>query len=90
VFSRLPTPGTRLRSHSDHVYLGSVWVVDEVLQSGRDTYTVFLVGRSDYLDHLRNRSDEPDLAAELVELARHSSATVSEQRHRRKYRHHQP
>jgi hypothetical protein len=84
--SRLPTPGTRLYSHG-----GRLWVVEEVLQSGRDMYTVFLVGRSEYLRHLHNRSrGRPDLAAELLELARHTGATVTEQRRRRKYRHYLP
>jgi len=80
----------RIVSHSGDFYLGHRWIVDEVLQSGRDTYTVFLVGRSEYLQHLRDRSQgKPDLAAQLLELARHTSAKVTEQRRRRKHRHHQ-
>lgn len=90
-FNRLPTPGTRIRSRRGHFHWGQVSVVDEVLQSGRNTYTVFCVGRSEYLDNLRHRSEGTrDLAAELLELARHTSETVGEQRRRWKYRHHQP
>ena len=74
LFSQVPTPGTRLRSHGGHFYLAKVWVVAEALQSGRDTYTVFLTSRSEYLDHLRHESNKPDLAVELLELARHTTA----------------
>lgn len=89
-FDEPPSPGTRILSHGGHPYFGRVWVVDEVLQSGRDTYTVFCVGRREYVDKLRHGSDrKPDLATELLELARHTTATVSEQRRRWKYRHHQ-
>jgi hypothetical protein len=80
-----------MRSRRGHYYRAQVWVVDEVVQSGRNTYTVFCVGRSEYLDKLRHRAEgKPDLAAELVELARRTGATVTERRRRRKYRHHQP
>ena len=89
-FSQVPTPGTRILSHGGHFYLGKVWVVAEVLQSGRDTYTVFLMGRREYLDHIRHKSDKPDLAVELLELARHTTASVTERRRRWKHRHHQP
>jgi hypothetical protein len=90
-FDQVPTPGTRIYSHHGHFYWGQVWVVDEVLQSGRDTYTVFCVGRSEYLDGLRHRSGgKPDLAAELLELARRTSETVTERRRRWKYRNSQP
>jgi hypothetical protein len=89
-FSKLPTPGKRILSHRGHYYFGKVWVVDEVLRSGRDTYTVFLVDRSEYLDHLRHGSGKPDLAAELLELARHTSTTISERRRGWKHRNHQP
>jgi hypothetical protein len=36
----LRTPGRRIRSRGGHVYAARVRVVREVLQSGRDTYTV--------------------------------------------------
>jgi hypothetical protein len=79
---RTPTPGTRVRSGG-----GSVWVVDEVLQSGRDTYTVFCVPRREYRDARRHRShDRRDLAGELLEAARHASEAATERRHRRKFR----
>jgi hypothetical protein len=78
----LPTPGTRVRSRE-----GSRWVVDEVLQSGRETYTVHCVARRAYAKGLRERAaDERDLAAELLEVARHTSESVTERRHRRRYR----
>jgi len=80
--SQLPTPGTRILSHGGHFHFGKTWVVSEVLQSGRNTYTVDLMGRSEYLDHLRHRSDKPDLAVELLELARHTTASVTELRRR--------
>jgi len=90
-FDQVPTVGTRIVSHGSDYFFGKPWIVDEVLQSGRDTYSVFLVARSEYLQHLRDRSHgTPDLAAELLELARHASATVTEQRRRWKHRHDQP
>jgi hypothetical protein len=80
---KLPTPGTRIRSHGGYDYWGETWVVDKVLQSGLDTYTIFIVGRSEYLDHLRNRPGfQPNLGAELLELARRTRETVTEQRRR--------
>jgi hypothetical protein len=79
----------RVYSHSGHYY-GRPWVVDEVLQSGRDTYTVFLVGRDEYLEHLRRSSPYPDLGEELLELARHAAGTVKGQRRRWKYRDYMP
>ena len=78
---RTPTPGTRVRSRG-----GSVWVVHEVLQSGRDTYTVFCVPRRAYRDALRRSGDGRDLAGELLEAARHASEATTERRHRRKFR----
>ena len=54
---------------------GTVLVVDEVLQSGRETYTVFCVDRRDE----RRRSDGmTDLATELLEVARNASEVTSE------------
>jgi hypothetical protein len=86
-FDHLPTPGTRISSDRGHWSWSQVWVVAEVLQSGRDTYTVFCVGRREHLDRLRHRSSgKPDLAAELLELARHTTETVTKQRRRWKYR----
>jgi hypothetical protein len=82
-FDRVPAPGTRLRSRGG--FWGRTFVVDEVLQSGISTYTVFLVDRRRYVRNLRERSDG-DLAAELLELARRTNDTVSEARRRRKYR----
>jgi hypothetical protein len=79
---RVPTPGTRVRSG-----LGSVWVVDEVLQSGRETYSVFCVPRREYAAALRRRSEGGrDLSAELLEAARHASEATTERRHRRRFR----
>jgi hypothetical protein len=88
-FDELPIPGARIYSYGGDSYFGRVWVVEEVLQSGRDTYTVFLVGRDEYLEHLRRSSLYPDLGEELLELARRAAATVKEQRRRRKYRDYQ-
>jgi hypothetical protein len=84
-FDRVPTPGTRLRTHGGHGYRARTSVVDEVLQSGRNTYTVTLVDRRQYARNLRALS-EGDLAAELLELARRTKDTVNETRRRRKYR----
>ena len=83
---RLPRPGTRIRSRQ-----GSVWVVDVVLQSGRETYTVFCVDPREYSGALRRRSDgASDLAAELMEAARRPSETVTERSHRRRFRDYKP
>ena len=83
---RLPRAGTRIRSRR-----GSVWVVDGVLQSGRETYTVFCVDPRDYSDALRRRSDgASDLAAELMEAARRTSEAVTERSHRRRFRDYKP
>lgn len=73
---RLPAPGTRVRSPT-----GRTWIVDEVLQSGRETYTVYCVSR---------RDREGDLAAELLEAARRAREAVSERRRKRKYRSYLP
>lgn len=84
---RLPPPGTRIRSRRG----GPRWVVDVVLQSGRDTYTIVCVGRREYLDALRHRSDRPpDLAAELLEAARRTSEFVAERNRRRRFRNYLP
>jgi hypothetical protein len=88
---KVPTPGTRIRSREGWGYWGQTWVVDEVLQSGRDTYTVFCVGQSRYLDKLRNRPGlQPDLASELLEAARRTRETVAQGRRRWKYRRYIP
>ncbi len=90
-FDKPPNPGQRLRSHGGDLYWGQVWVVDEVLQSGRDMYTVFCVGRDDYRDKLRHGSHgEPGLATDLLEVVRRTAETASELRRRRKMRHYQP
>jgi hypothetical protein len=79
-FKKLPTRGMRIRSQGWAFYRGRLWVVEEVLQSGRDTYTVFCVDRRQYLDNLRHGSaDKSDLAAELLEVARHTASAVTEQ-----------
>lgn len=89
-FDRLPPPGTRIYSHDGDLLWGRVWVVDEVLQSGVDTYTVFCVGRDEYVEKLRSGAGAtPDLAAELLELARHASETVRERRRRWRNRNYQ-
>lgn len=64
-----PPPGTRLRSASGHE-----WLVAEVLQSGRDTYTVFCVGRREYLEDfgtgsVRARLVAGDLAEDIDDVA---------------------
>jgi hypothetical protein len=87
-FDRIPTPGTGLRSRRVQGYWGRTWVVNEVLQSGKDTYTVFLVDRREYARNLRDR--EGDLAAELVELARRANESVNETRRRRQNRDYLP
>src|SRR6478752_5592450 len=56
-FDRVPTSGTRLRSHGGDFYWGRTYVIDEVLQSGKDTYTVFLLDRPQYVRNLRERSE---------------------------------
>lgn len=78
---RIPTRGTRLRRRGGHEFWGRTWVVDDVLQSGINTYTVFLVDRRQYVRSMRQRS-ETDLAAELLELARRTRDTVDERRER--------
>ena len=87
-FHQVPSPGTRLRSHG---YSGRTWVVDEVLQSGRDMYTVFCVGRAEYMDKRRQASGaRSDLPTELLELARRTSDAASEGRRRWKNRGYEP
>jgi hypothetical protein len=87
-FDHVPGPGVRIRSREGDPYRSRVWVVDEVLQSGRATYTVFCVGRDEYVERLRHGSGrKPDMAAELMEAARRAGQTVSEGRRRWKYRH---
>lgn len=89
--AKLPTAGTRIRSHGGHGYWARVWIVDKVLQRGQDTWTVFCVGRDQYLENLRNpRGFLPDLDAELVELARHARDEITERRRRWKYRDYVP
>ena len=90
-FDEPPTPGMRLRSFGDDPHWGKTWVVDEVLRSGRDMYTVFCVRRDEYVDRLRHGSDHaPDLQTELLELARRTGETVAELRRRRKHRDYLP
>lgn len=90
-FHQVPSPGTRLRSQGGDPYWGRTWVVDEVLQSGRDMHTVFCVGRAEYMDKRRHASGaRSDLPTELLELARRTSETVSEGRRRWKNRDYNP
>lgn len=67
-FDELPLPGTRVRSAS-----GREWFVAEALQSGRDTYTVFCVGR-DELDGVETGSVHvaTDAARDLLQRVRRS------------------
>jgi hypothetical protein len=84
-FAKPPRPGTRIRDGQG--YWAQVWVVAEILRSGRDTYTVFCVARSQYLERLRNGPGfQPDLGAELREVARRAKTAIAEGRRRRKYR----
>jgi hypothetical protein len=70
---RVPTSGTRIRSYGGSVLWGRPCVVDEVLRSGRNIYTVFLVDRRrNVRDAERSRRD---LAADLLERARRTSET---------------
>jgi hypothetical protein len=73
---RVPTRGTRLRDSLDQE-----WVVEEVLQSGRDAYTVWCVARPEY-----HASERGDVAGELLELARRSVDRVAERRRKWKHR----
>lgn len=83
---RLPSPGTRIRSRQG----GAVWVVDVVLQSGRQTYTVFCVDPREYGGAHRRSDGASDLATELLEAARRTSETVTERSHRRRFRDYKP
>jgi hypothetical protein len=70
----LPQLGTRLRSGS-----GTEWFVAEVLQSGRDTYTVRCVGRREYLDEFGTGSVHARLVAgDLLEDIGRGSARTRE------------
>ena len=86
-YEKLPTPGMRVRTQNRYPYRARTWIVDEVLRSGRDTYTVFCVGRKEYVNNLRSGSDrKPDLQTELLELARRTNEAVAEQRRRWKWK----
>ena len=90
-FDQLPRSGTRIRSQQGGRERRQVWIVDEVLQSGRNTYTVFCVGRGEYLDGLRRgHGGTPDLGAELLDVARRTNESVTEKRRRWKRRHYLP
>ena len=70
----VPPPGTRLRSASGHE-----WFVAEALQSGRDTYTVFCVGRREYLEDFGTGSVRARLVAgDLLEDIGKGSARTRE------------
>jgi hypothetical protein len=81
--------GTPVRSRGGHWLWGRTWVVNDVLQSGINTYTVSLVDRREYVRDPRQRP-ESDLATELHELARRTRETVDEGRERWKYRNYLP
>ena len=74
---RLPAPGTLVRDGH-----GDSWVVTEVLQSGRHTYTVFAGAMTDYRESLRRRSGGVDLAAELHNVVRQSLNVAGKSRRR--------
>jgi hypothetical protein len=70
----LPPLGTRLRSAAGHE-----WFVADVLQSGRDTYTVRCVGRREYLDDFGTGSVRARLVAgDLLEDIGRGSALTRE------------
>jgi hypothetical protein len=81
---RVPEPGSHVRSST-----GEDWIVEEVLQSGIDTYTVFCVGRREFREEAGlDTAAARDLADELVGLARRSLEAAAERRRRwraRKY-----
>lgn len=85
LLERLPSPGSRIRD-----YWGNSWIVSEVLQSGRRTYTVFAGGKREYRESLHRSSAGSDLAAELLNLARHSASAAARTRRRWKNRHYLP
>jgi hypothetical protein len=90
-FDKPPSPGTRILDRAGHGYYARAWVVAEVLRSGRDTYTVVCVGRSQYLERLRNGPGfQPDLGAELLEVVRRTRTAVAERRRKWKYRDYLP
>lgn len=68
----VPPPGTRLRSASGHE-----WFVAEILQCGRDTYTVWCVGRREYLEDFGTGSVRARLVAGdfLEDIGRSSART---------------
>ncbi len=74
----VPLPGTRLRSAAGHE-----WFVVEVLQSGRDTYTVRCVGRREYLDEfgtgaVRGRLVAGDLLEDIGRGAAHTGERATD------------
>ena len=71
--SRGPTTG----KHHDEAPDGNPWIVDDVLRSGRNTYTVFCVSPSEGLEAVR------ELATDLLDRARESSSP--RERRRRNY-----
>jgi len=69
-----PRLGSRIRSPQ-----GAAWTVADVVKSGKNTFTVTCVARSEYAASVR------DLAGDLLETVRHSisrSRPVSESRRR--------
>jgi hypothetical protein len=80
-FDQIPTPGTRIRSYGVPV-ARRLWVVD-VMQSGRNIYTVVCGSRRDYLDKVRQGQPHgpPTLAAQLLEIARRRVDEARRSRH---------
>jgi hypothetical protein len=90
-FDQIPTPGMRIRTHYGGDFCGRLWVVNDVTQIGGDTYAISCVERDEYLHNLQQRpGGKPDLSAELLERARRTTESITEERRKRKYRHYQP
>jgi hypothetical protein len=69
-----PEPGSRIRSAT-----GREWFVAETLPSGRNTYTVFCVGRQEFLEEAGSSASRGRvLADDLVALARRSARLETE------------
>lgn len=79
--ARLPAPGARVRSP-----WGDVWLVEDVVQSGRATYTVRCVGKDDS----RRIPNAPPLLARLGLLARRAVDAPAEARYRWRMRNYLP
>ena len=82
---RLPSPGAHIRGPR-----GDAWIVLDVLQSGRRTYTVFAGTMRDYRGSLARSSGGLDLSAELLNLAHQSTTAASKTRQRWRNRNYLP